>query len=210
MTLGGSLIAGTKNIQGFFTYNGAIVSAHDIGSLTIKGSVVGNSTNAALIAAVGQAAPPAGSDVAIGTIKITGRVEYGLIEAGIFGEHTNADAQIGTVTVGGDWIASSLVAGTNAGVDGIYGTADDVKSAGGLLSNKDLVNVLSSIGSITINGTVIGTSITGDHFGFVAETVGTVTINGAAIPHVAGAHNDNILLATDIDGVFGDVRLREI
>ena len=174
--------------------------------MTIKGSIVGNSTNAALIAAVGQAAPPAGSDVAIGTIRVMGRVEYGLIDAGTFGEHTNADAQIGTVTVGGDWIASSLVAGTNAGVDGLYGTADDVKSAGG----KDLVNVLSSIGSITINGTVIGTAITGDHFGFVAETVGTVTINGAAIPHVAGPHNDDILLATDIDGLFGDVRLREI
>ena len=207
MTVGGSLIAGTDTTSGVFEDNGAIRAGDNIGRLSIRGSVVGNATHAALISARGQEAPPAGSDVAIGTINVTGRVEYALIQAGIdaFGS-TNADAQIGTVTVGGDWIASSLVAGAQAGADGVFGTQDDGKLSGG----KDVAGVFSRISNVIIGGQVVGTESTGDHFGIVAESVGSLSIGANLIPLLAGKHNDNILLAPLIDGFFGDLRLREI
>ncbi len=209
MTLGGSLIAGTDTTSGLFEDNGAIRAGKNIGRLTIKGSIVGNETNAALIAAYGQLIAPPGSDVAIGTINVTGRVEHALIHAGIdtFGS-TNADAQIGTVTVGGDWIASSLVAGAQAGDDGQFGTQDDGKFAGAF--TKDVAGVYSCINSVVIGGQVLGTEFTGDHFGIVAESVGSLSINANLIPLLVGKHNDDILLAPLIDGFFGDLRLREI
>ncbi len=209
MTLGGSLIAGTDATTGLFSDNGTIQAGKNIGRLTIKGSIVGNATYSAVISAYGQAMAPAGSDVAIGSINVTGRVEHALIHAGIdaFGQ-TNADAQIGTVTVGGDWIASSLVAGAQAGPDGQFGTQDDVKFAGPM--TKDVAGVFSRINSVTIGGQVVGTEFTGDHFGIVAESVGSLSIGANLIPLLAGKHNDDILLAPLIDGFFGDLRLREI
>ena len=209
MTLGGSLIAGIDKTSGLFQDNGAIRAGDNIGRLTIRGSIVGNATHAAFISARGQKAPPAGSDVAIGTITVTGRVEHALIHAGIreFGP-TNADAQIGTVTVGGDWIASSLVAGAQAGADGVFGTQDDGKFAGAF--TKDVAGVFSRINSVIIGGQVVGTEFTGDHFGIIAESVGSLSIGANLIPLLAGKHNDDILLAPLIDGFFGDLRLREI
>jgi hypothetical protein len=210
MTLGGSLIAGTDATTGLFSGNGTIQAGKNIGRLTIKGSIVGNATHSALISAYGQAVAPAGSDVAIGSITVTGRVEHALIHAGIdaFGQ-TNADAQIGTVTVGGDWIASSLVAGAKAGADGVFGTQDDVKFSSGP-ANKDVAGVFSRISNVIIGGQVLGTEFTGDHFGIVAESVGSLSIGANLIPLLAGKHNDDILLAPLIDGFFGDLRLNEI
>jgi hypothetical protein len=209
MTLGGSLIAGTDSTTGLFQDNGAIRAGDNIGRLTIRGSIVGNATHAAVISARGQKTPPVGSDVAIGTITVAGRVEHALIHAGIrvFGPN-NADAQIGTVTVGGDWIASSLVAGAEAGVDGQFGTQDDSKFSGP--GNKDVAGVYSRISSVIIGGQVVGTEFTGDHFGIVAESVGSLSIGANLIPLLAGKHNDDILLVPLIDGFFGDLRLREI
>lgn len=213
MTLGGSLIAGTDNTTGLFVDNGMIHVHDDIGSLTIKGSIIGNATNSARILARGQVAPPAGADVAIGTLRVIGRVEYGLIHAGytgLFLGGANADAQIGTVTVGGDWIASSLVAGAEAGLDGFFGTPDDSKITSQDVIVKDVPNVLSKITSLTIGGEVIGTDFTSDHFGFVAELIGSLSINSNLIPLLANGHNDDMLLGSLIDGLFGDIRLREI
>jgi hypothetical protein len=52
--------------------------------------------------------------------------------------------------------------------------------------------------------------LTADHFGFVAESIGSLKIGDTTIPLLAGRSNDDLLLAADIDGLFGDVRLREI
>ncbi|MBC7965874.1 MAG: hypothetical protein H7Z17_08110, partial [Fuerstia sp.] len=209
LTLGGSLIAGTDATTGTFEHNGAIRAGNNIGRIAIRGSIVGNATNAAYILAFGQQIPPAGSDVAIGAINVTGRVEHALIHAGVdsFGR-SNADAQIGTVTVGGDWIASSLVAGAQAGADGVFGTQDDAKFSGAF--TRDAAAVFSRINSVIIGGQVVGTEFTGDHFGIVAESVGSLSIGANLIPLLAGKHNDEILLAPLIDGFFGDLRLREI
>src|SRR5262249_50461325 len=120
------------------------------------------------------------------------------------GTPVNADAQIGTVSVGGNWIASSIVAGVKAGADLKFGTADDAKPFG--LGVKDDPNLFSKIGSVAIHGQVLGTNgAINDHFGIVAEEIGHFSAGGVTIPVHAGRHNDVINL-----GITGDVTLREV
>ena len=216
MTLSGSLIAGTDNTSGQFHNNGTILAGNDIANLKISGSVLGNSTNPAQIFARGQLSPSGTTDLAIGKLTIDGRVEQGLIFAGKpFSSATtnwNADAQIGPVIVGGDWIASSLVAGAAPGVNGQFGDADDTKLSGG--SVKDVANVFSKITSIVIGGQVIGTpTLLTDHYGFVAENIGSFKAKGGSTSYTltSGNSNDEILLSLAFAGLIGrDVRLNEI
>jgi hypothetical protein len=204
ITIGGSLIAGTDNTTGLFQDNGAIRAGDDIGSVTIRGGIIGNATNPAIISARGQVLPTS-SDVAIGSLRVLGRVEFAHIVAGVnaFGQPRNADAQIGSVVVVGEWIASNLVAGAVAGADGTFGTADDAKMSGG--SVKDEAGINSKIASVTIGGQVLGTVGGTDHFGIVAEQIGAVKIGGTPLALTAGIGNDDIPL-----GITGDFRIKEI
>lgn len=211
MTLGGSLVAGTDQTTGAFSQNGVIISDNDIYSLTIKGNVIGNATNVALISARGQFSPSSSSDLAIGKLTVSGRVELGRIWGGVdsSGVPKNADAQIGPVVIGGDWIASDLVAGAVAGADGFFGNADDAKISGAGV--KDGAAVSSKISSVVIRGLVHGTpGIALDHFGFVAQTIGSFKVKGGTTTYslVSGNGNDDLLLVPSLFG--GDVRLNEI
>ena len=126
----------------------AIRADDDLGTVLIKGSIVGNSNNPAVIAARGQSVPTA-TDLAIGSLTVKGRVEFAQILGGfdVSNAGVNADAQIGSVTVGGDWIASSLVAGAIAG-NGFFGDTGDAK----IVDPNDDPLVFSKIGSLTIAG----------------------------------------------------------
>lgn len=205
LTVGGSIVAGTDATSGNFEDNGAIRVSYELTNLTVKGSLLGNATHRVLITAARNLAPSLTSDLAIGTMKINGRVERTRIRAGLFFElgGENADAQIGSATVGGNWIASSITAGASSGADGQIGTADDAKLSGMFV--KDIATIHSKINSITIVGQVLGTAGGSDHFGFVAETLGSLKIGGANIPLLAGNSNDNKPL-----GITGDVRAREV
>ncbi len=209
LTLGGSLIAGTNDFFGSIRNGGAIRVANDIGVATIKGSILGNDTNRALITARGQLTPTGTADVAINKLTVQGRVENALIHAGINANDSptgrNADAQIGIVTVGGNWIASSLVAGALAGVDGQFGTSDDVIISGS--GAKDVATVFSKITSVTIGGQALGSLSGGDHFGFVAQNIGSFKVKAGTttFPLLAGNSNDDFLV-----GLLGDLRVNEI
>ena len=211
LTIGGSIIAGTDATSGTFSENGAISVTNDIGVATIKGSLIGNATHSVVIMARGQRVPTATTDLAIGQLTVNGRVEFSRILAGydIFGTARNADAQIGPVIVGHDWIASNLVAGAVAGADGRFGTQDDVRMPGtnGVNGFKDVATLASRITSVTIGGQAFGTSASGDNYGIVAQNVGSLSLKGGltTIPLVAGNGNDSVLI-----GLFGDFRLREI
>ncbi len=123
MTLGGSLIAGIDNTTGLYHENGAILAGQDIGILTIKGSMIGNTTNDARNCGLWSGKSAGRCRCRDRHNQSFGRVERGLILAGVrpetrdlwFGATLNADAQISSVTVNGDWIASNLVAGGEAG-----------------------------------------------------------------------------------------------
>ncbi|MBO0700614.1 MAG: hypothetical protein J2P46_19615, partial [Zavarzinella sp.] len=205
LTLGGSLISGIDNTTGTFFENGAILADDDLGSVLIKGSAIGNFTNPAVISARGRAAPTATADVAIGKLTVLGRVEFAQFLGGYdaSGNAVNADAQIGPVTVGGTWIASSLVAGAVPGGDGVYGDGDDVKMSGAGV--KDDSRVFSKVASVTIGGQALGAIGFLELFGIVAEVVGAVTVGGTPLPLNPGKSNDDFVV-----GLTGDFRVNEV
>jgi hypothetical protein len=199
VTVGGSVRGGTAGRTGTIRSDGAI------GAVLVRGSLLGNAGNPVIISARGQAVPAGAADVAIGRLTVLGRVEFGLVRAGVDASGTarNADAQVGPVVVGGDWVASSIAAGAVPGANGFFGDADDARMAGVLVKDDPLV--ASRIASLTVGGRVTGTAGGADHYGLVAEVVGAVTVEGTALPLTAGPGNDDVPV-----GVTGDFRVNEI
>jgi hypothetical protein len=198
VTIGGSLYAGS-------TPGGSaeIGAGDDIGSISIGGSVVGTASSPVLIGARGQASPTATQDLALGSIKVKGSLAYASIGAGYDASTftpVNGSAQIGSVSIGGDWIASNLAAGAAAGPDGLAGTPDDIHIAGGGTAS-------AKIASIVIKGRALGTLAAGDHFGIVAQQVGSLKIGAVTVPLAAGPSND---LAGFAIGPTGDFVVREV
>lgn len=203
--IGGSLRAGIDNSSSFALVHGASIhSAVDILSLTVKGSLVGNQTGVDLshvtIYAGENTSTLTSSSPALGKTNITGRVEHALILAGygVGPEPTdplrgfNPDAQIGAVTVGGDWIASSLVAGVqNSGGVTHFGDSNDLKIQNPTIDDP---GINSKIASITVNGRVYGTLAANQKFGFVAEQIGALRIGGTAVKLNANSANDGFYL----------------
>lgn len=196
--VGGSIRAGVNDTGGTLTHN-ASIAAGRIGPMTVKGGITGSIgatgggsiVTPVFITASGRinpsATPDATKDVAIAKISIGGRVERAAILAGYDYADLSApspadgDAQIGAVKIGGDWVASSLVAGVqnsgNTGTDfSHFGNASDlvIGSGNAIISAK--------IASITIGGQVIGSAVGGEHFGFAAEQIGSFKAGGAIIP----------------------------
>ena len=101
---------------------------------------------------------------AIASITVKGSVRDAAFLAGVVAP--NPDASIGAVSVGGDWIESSIGAGVTA-----VGNASDVKD-----SEAAPNAILSSIGSVTIHGYVAGTVGGGGSFGIEAEQIGKVQV----------------------------------
>src|SRR5262249_6289230 len=161
----------TDNTSGDFENNGAIRVRDDLGSVLVKGDLKGNSTNQVIISAHGQAKPSTTADVAIGKLIVLGNVDHALILAGVTpgGLPQTADAQVGAVFVGQNWIASSLAAGAVPGIDGFFGNASDAKMAGGGI--KDVPGIVSKVAGVTVVGFVLGTWGGMDAFGIVAENV---------------------------------------
>ncbi len=195
VTIGGSIIAG-GSFGAAPARSGSINADEDIGSIVVKGSLLGSAQVPVLITAVGQATPTATTDLAIKSISVGGAVKFAQIYGG-FHKLTgvvNGNAQIGTVTVGGDWFASSLESGCTSN-DGKLGDANDAVLAG--FANDDGAGnntIVARIASITIKGQVIGESGTNNPSGFLAEQIGSFKYNGITVPLTAGAKNDTFAL----------------
>lgn len=208
LTVGGSLRSGSG--PGSCT----IEAYRNFGAVLVKGSIVGSNTNAVVIAAVGfQNLAPATTDLAIKSLTVKGRVEFADILAGYtflnsMAHPVNADAQIGTVVVGGDWIASNLLAGAVLSLDddAAFGTPDDDALITDM--NGNAATITARIGSVVIKGQALGTPdylSTTDYYGLVAQQVGSLKVAGTVIPLHAGANNDHNVLI----GVTGDFELQE-
>ena len=214
----GTIVVGSQGGIGSVTIGGSMLSSSiyvglfgidqgTIGKVLVKGSIIGTSDRSSTIGASGPLNAP--GKLAIGSITVWGRVEHAFFGVGgTFGGDENPDAQIGAVKVGGDWIASSIVAGTEPENDSLTGTFDD-----GLMEQVGEPDALfSKIGSIIIGGMIRGTSDPGDHYGFVAQEIGSLKIGGTAFPLVPGRSNDNVglTLAFYELGLNFDTTLREV
>lgn len=228
ITIGGSIIAGTDaSTLGDLRFNASIQSEGGIDSLTVKGGLIGNRGSKGdtfvIIAANRAADPNATENSVIGKISIGGRVEFAQILAGynIGLDAENPDAQIGTVKVGGDWIASSIVVGAiNLGADDALGgsgpNADNVNFGDdhdGKIPGTDSAAIISRIGSIQIAGEVFGTPTAigdSDSYGFVAEEIGSVRIGERRFTLEEGAGNDAIRLGLDRPNLPSDFAAHEV
>jgi len=148
----------------------------------IEGSVagsVGTNITRVTFTARGQAAPTATTDVAIGRLTVGGRAERMSVLAGWASNilPLNGNAQIGPISIGGDLVASHLIAGVRpvSGFGDVFGADTDF-----IIGN--LPNSIARIASIVIGGVVIGTAVSGDRFGIESHAIGSLTINGFAVP----------------------------
>jgi hypothetical protein len=190
--IGGSIVAGSSG-AGTMALCGAL-TAFQFGPIQIKGSLVGQSGTPVEIVAFGEL-PATGEDLAIASLTVGGGVAHTNIRAG-FTVNTsfftldpaNADASIGPVKVGRNWMASSIVAGAvDAGAPG-FGLGDFLQTA------SDAPGLIARIASITIGGDVTGTIFTTDNYGFVAQQIDKVKIAGRAYVLTPGPTNDNLAL----------------
>jgi hypothetical protein len=204
VTIGGSVRAGIDNTTfgGHLLRNAAIAAGndftgHDIGAITVGDSVVGsvgvtgNITRVAFTAR-GQAAPTATKDVAIGKLTIGGRAERMSVLAGYASNLNtiNGNAQIGTISIGGNLVASNLIAGVRDFNGDGFGNADDI-----IIGN--LPNSIAKIAGTAVGGVVIGTPASGDRFAIESHRIGSLTINGFTVP-VAGSVSLSPLTGDDV------------
>jgi len=196
VTIGGSVVGPGASSVG-------ILSSNQLGAVKILGDLRSALTGGVRIFAAGglNAATPALA-AAIKSLSIRGSVTNALIYGGydFSSNAVNPDATIGPVLVGGNWVASDLIAGVAAGVDTDFGTADDVK-----ISEVTPDALFSKIASVTIKGLALGAVNGGTHFGIVAEQVGTVKV---------GVRSYLLALGTDTTGLYigttTDIRVREV
>ena len=198
--ISGSLMAGTNNDAG------AIHVAGDVGSLNIRGNVIGDSSHSVEITAAGMKSLTDTKDISFGKIRIGGRVEFSDVLAGysVDSDAVNGHAQIGSVTVKGDWIASNLVAGirTSTGTDNDFGTNTDA-----VITGQGPAGVIAKIARIRIMGSVAGTSDDSqDNFSFTAQQIGAFTFGKNHLHLQHGSGNDGFILAQQTGG---DVDLHE-
>lgn len=230
--IGGSFTAGSGNQFisadgdiGSLTIGGDIRSAAPdsavissgglIGALTVGGSIRGASAAPMGITAFGQInAPAAGMDFAIKKIAVRGTVESTFILAGFSQAQTNADASIGSITVGGDWIASRITVGTNSGQDFAVGTDDDAKfTTNAVQEARDHPTLFSTIGSLVIQGQALGTVGISDMNGIVAERIGKARIGTRTLAFANDDSPEGFFAAPTGPGSTGlnsDFTIREI
>jgi hypothetical protein len=208
--IGGSLVAGIdQDAQADLVHNASIRTGHDIGTITVRGSILGNeSPNGVARPVISALGKPEGSaranDLALTSLIVSGRVLFTDVLAGYAPDDTpsggsNGDASIHTIRVGGDWIASSVSAGIQDAAGDGFANGDDYVIPGSTA-------IVARIASITIGGAVIGTMTNpNDHFGFTAESIGSFK---------AGLYTAPLTVAKDLPIplalLTGDVHIREV
>jgi hypothetical protein len=195
----GTKLFGSGSIATFGTISSLQVLAKD-GDDAVKG----NAKGAAIISAVN------------GITKATfgGNVSFAEILAGytppstngVRGTLSNAGATIGTVIVNGIFSASSIVAGVDAGGDGMFGTLDDQQTLGNG-SQPNNLNLVSRIASVILQSVQANAAApSGAAYGIVAERVDSIKVAGLPVTLVAGAHNDS----KDILPLEAKLKLQEV
>jgi len=200
----GSLVAGSTTGTGGLNSSGAVRSTVSIGVLDV-GTLVGNASNPAIISAVGltNQSATAKTDVAINRLTVTGPAAkgspvttYADILAGYnvdtsattpLGAGVSADAQINSVTIDGNMMATNIIAGVEAGTNG-FGTSSSVALNGSGV--MDLPSIISTISKIIITGTTLPAAASTDTYGIAAQYIASASYDGAALKLTTGPDND--------------------
>jgi hypothetical protein len=168
--IGGSLRGG-QELAGYVQSSGTVQVGKNLGSLLVKGDVIGGVSNEVAISALG--ADGSSAVLAIGKITILGDVKDTTIRAGYAGTEINGadsrDESIGTLRIGGDFVRSSVKAGQSG--------------------NINVAEISSKIARIVIGGTATGGDAT-HSYGFLAEEIGAFRMAGKNYVLKAGALND--------------------
>jgi hypothetical protein len=210
----GSLIPGSESGGGTLTFSAAIQAGQTLESVTVLGSIQGTAANPVILSGVGLSAPTKHTqDPAIGTVSVSGSATYAQILAGygLSGNTVAGDAQIGTVKVGGDFIASDIIAGVKtqtAGAD--FGAASD-----SLIDQPSTTvltdGILSTIASVIVGGQIEGTTGSGT-FAIEAQTIHSIVTGGVKLhiaPGNATTGSDFLISPTVSATTEHDVRVRD-
>jgi hypothetical protein len=200
---------GAATIGGDFTRSTIVVVGGGITSLKIAGSIVGapfaSITVSGDIESVTVGGGMSDGDITselgkIGALKIAGSVFSSTIDSltnidsvaigGTF-DHSTIIAQggsglhqvVGNITIGGNFVASNIVAGAEDKNGDGFGSADD-----------QFVSASSTITKITIGGTVAGDGLLFGSFGIEAQEITGLFLHGKPVALTAGPDNDVINL----------------
>jgi hypothetical protein len=199
--IAGSVIGGTTSGSASNIRSGAIRAGDVLGSVVIGGDTIGSSNSPVVISGVGaETKPTEGLDVAIRSVVIKGNAINTQILGGFLpsGTPANADASIGSVKVGRNWIGSSIVAGAqDAGAPGF--------GAGDVLQTVDDTALVAKIASIAIRGSFLPGITPLLNFGFVAQEIGKVQVGSFKTTLTEGPSNDDLTL-----GAFSNLHLLEV
>ncbi len=172
------------SVIGGATHSG-IVSDGELANVKIGGDLRSGDANIPVtISALGDESATSQKDaIAIKKLSIAGSVFNAEVLAGYDrdGIPFNSDAGIGSISVGRNWEASSVVAGVADVTGDGFGRND------GPIAGDTTPALLSRIASIVIKGTVEGSSAsTADHFGIVAQEIGKVFAGAVRMSRIDG------------------------
>lgn len=200
----GSLIAGANDTAtSSAVMNGSLVITSGAGKVSVLGGLTGNMGAGGkenfvnLQAGRAYYGPP--TAISIGGSATFAKITHGTTVLDGFKSGNPVSSKLGAITVGGDFISSSISAGAGGGVDGILGTDDDVIPAP--FDSQD-GETIARIASITIKGNVgVAPGSTGPSV-IQAERIDQLIVKGTKIPLTPGKSNDNT--------TFGGIRIREL
>jgi hypothetical protein len=179
-----------------------ILSGGKLGKVNVGGSLIGSSlTKLVSITALGKLNPVSVADAtAIASVSVKGGSTFARIVAGVSTSlvASNGDAGIGSVSIGGGFIGTSIAAGIadtsvtgdlNSVTNG-YGRNDTALGGGN-------ANILSRIGSVTIKGSPLSTASVVDRFAITAQLIAKVSVQGKALPLTAGQNSVPLVMISD-------------
>lgn len=172
VTIGGVFAAGELPNTGQLALSGMISAHTTIGSVSV-GEIKGAYGRQVLIEAAGNGL--LGNANAIGSVTVKGSCTFGTMVAGYETGLTegNFASGIGSVKVGGDFIASRVVVSIQEGGNGVIGDFSDIVKQTGAI-----------IGLVKIGGVMEGNPGSAERFGIEGEVVNKVQIADAVYTRV--------------------------
>lgn len=204
ISITGDLVSGQGSLSG------AIDSNDRIGTVKILGNVLASQTYPASITAWHAAATTDKKNPTIGSIFI-GKNATGLLVRAGFNDNTgvDADAQIGSVVVKGNFLDSSIVAGVRDVSGNGFGNADDESLALSMGATNQSA-ILSKIGSVKIGGIAGTTALNATAFGVVAQVIGSVKVGKLSAALTKGPTGDAATLLSGPVGLEQTLLVREV